>query len=356
MKRYIHIALIALVAQVGLSNVVYAMNIDINDTENDIVNNIKRHSNLTEADVKQYKSLQFGGLVTYGAFLLGAASSIGVGKTTYQYAGAIKASVPEFLKSERIPSWMTTPLPLASLGFVGTGLLGYQFVKQPVDEEVKNNIVKKVQKYIDKCAEIAKDNQKYPQDQDTIYNIFNYSFQGARQSPKDALKLLRAYLPASWPHDDDNAVYKALFNLQEQGRRAKTLLNYIGLGDEVDQKIREVNQYYNTNLFENVELYKSMITQAKRQEIEQAEQQETKNVELEYKKAQTNVAQQTASFVQAKKIQTYGEMFSDSIRNVTAAINAAYKNRHKIGSRLAVFSILGYGAYNYAQNWLTGIQ
>src|SRR5579872_3015186 len=85
MKRYIQIALFALIAQCGLSNIAYAISIAPTTTGDDaIVNAIKQYSDLTEADVNQYKLLWLGSLGTAGAFLAGAASTVGAGFGTYQ--------------------------------------------------------------------------------------------------------------------------------------------------------------------------------------------------------------------------------------------------------------------------------
>ena len=167
--------------------------------EESIVNAIKEYSNITEADVNQYKLLKLGTLGTLGAFAAGAASTIWGGKKVYQYAETAKGMVPDFLKTDRIPAWMSHPLFLAGLGSSGAGLMSYKALYP----RIREGVLDKVQSFIDVCQGIYADS---PSDsKNERYSIVNYSF--------NDLQLLQRYLPISWPYGHDIATYNALYNL-----------------------------------------------------------------------------------------------------------------------------------------------
>jgi hypothetical protein len=311
MKRYIQIMLIALVAQCGLSNVVYGMKIvPTGEGENSIINAIKKYSNFTEADVKQYKALKFGGLGTYAAFLLGAVSSIGAGAKTYQYAESIKGIVPEFVKTEQVPSWMKSPWALAVLGAAGTGLFGRQLLKQPVRREIENNILKKIQTFIGVCQVLEVDTPV----SSGYRSIFNYTFSD--------LQSLRRALPRTWPFDDDIAIYTALNNLIEQGRRARLLLNDLQFESEKMVQLSVLlSEYYNPHLLSNLKLYDSVIDANKRKEIQDAE--------LSLTKAQTNLAQ-------AGTYAIYGSMAKGAVSTFWNGIKELYAHPE-------ILALIGFG-------------
>ena len=112
------------------------------------MNAIKQYSNLTEADVNQYKLLWLGGLGTAGAFVLGAASTIGAGVGAYQQAGLVQG-----ITFESTPSWMTNALVLAGLGSVGAGYVSYKLLYP----RIRAGVLNKVQRFIDVCEALYQD-------------------------------------------------------------------------------------------------------------------------------------------------------------------------------------------------------
>lgn len=311
MKRYIQIALIALVAQCGLSDVVYGMQVAPTTVgPNSIVDAIKKNSNLTDADVNQYKLLWLGGLGTAGAFLAGAASTVGAGVKAYQYSGAVQA-----IAQERVPSWMTNAL-LAGLGSTGAGYISYRMLYP----RIRAGIIAKVQKFLDVCDALHQDS---PADQKgTIFSIVSFDFYKAQY----ALSVLQAYLPRLWPKRDDLAVYSALDNLAKQGERAQTLLNQIGTDPEVNE-MREVVNTYSANLSGNVKLYGSIISDENKQ-----------NLKKQLGEAKLAGIQAGTSLMKAKTLKTYGTMLWNGL-------NFLYEHKQMITGALASAGVIS--AYSY---------
>jgi hypothetical protein len=351
MKRYIHIALLALVAQCGLSNVVYGVNIAPTTLGADaIVNAIKQYSNLTEADLNQYKLLWLGRLGTYGSFLVGAASAVGAGVGSYQQAGTVQTVTPE-----GVPSWMTNPVVLAGLGSLGAGYVTYRTLYP----RLKVGVLAKVQKFLDVCEAIDNDTLQYANDNNK-FTILNYTFQNIFQ-------LKHNYLPQSWLSASDTAVYNALSNLAQQGKIAQALLAQIGLKDdfEIKKKYILIGNYIK-NLSHNENLYYLSILPGQLYKQEAERIQIDKDLEITRKKAElallqkkaakkeqeTVVKKQEASLLQAQKIRTYGEMIADSYRNTMSTLNSIYQNREKIGYySFLLLGGLGLGSYMYSPVW-----
>ena len=349
MKRYIHIALLALVAQCGLSNVVYSINIAPTTLGDDaIVSAIKQYSDLTEADLNQYKLLWLGRLGTYGSFLVGVASAVGAGVGSYQQAGTIQTVTPE-----RVPSWMTNPVVLAGLGSLGAGYMSYRTLYP----RLRPGVLAKVQKFLDVCEAINNDTLQDPND-NKKFTIVNYSFQNVFQ-------LKKSYLPQSWLSASDIAVYNALANLEQQGQVAQALLAQIGLEDdsEIKKKHTLIGNYtnnlsYNKNLYglfttvqekKNEQQYKQQEERKKREELLK-EQRE--NVELALLQGKAAAKKQETGLLQAKKMRTYGEMAANSVRNTMSALNSIYQNREKIGYySFLLLGGLGLGSYMYSPVW-----
>ncbi len=88
MKRYIAMLAFVLFVNCGsYTGSVFGVSVRIVPTtegEDSIVDAIKQYSNVTEADVKQYKLLKLGSVGTIGAFVLGAASTLGAGVGMYK--------------------------------------------------------------------------------------------------------------------------------------------------------------------------------------------------------------------------------------------------------------------------------
>jgi hypothetical protein len=348
MKRYIHIALIALFAQCGLSNVMYAME-TAPTTEGDdaivnvikiapitmgddaIVNAIKQYSNLTEVDVNQYKLLWLRSLGTTGAFLAGAISTIGAGVGAYQQAGVVQSITPE-----RIPSWMTNALVLAGLGSAGTSYVSYKLLYPRIREGVLVKVNKLEQVYESlKSSSIGKKNINIQQ--------------------------IKEKLPAGWGDKGDVAVYNALMNLIEQGRCANTLLGQINLyeqKDDIEQRIKQISTMIEI-LEGNKEIYDQFFGPIKAKEIK--EEDERRKKALKIKKAErkekrviaetadleasANLKQQGAGLAKAKTIETYGQMFTDAIKNTWSGLNYIYKNKEKIVYRGSILAAGAYGMY-----------
>ncbi len=323
MKRYIHIALLALFAQCGLSNVVYSMNIaPVTVGPDSIVNAIKQYSDLTEADVNQYKLLWLGSLGTAGAFVLGAASTIGAGVGAYQQAGLVQG-----ITFESTPSWMKNALVLAGLGSVGTGYVSYKLLYP----RIRAGVLNKVQRFIDVCEALYGDS---PADiTGTVYSVVTYNFEYRN------LSMLRSYLPKHWPAGDDVAVYNALDNLAKQGRLAQALLNQIRTSDDEVNAMKEVVKTYSDNLSANLKLYEPMIDVAYRKKREAAE---LAGIEV------------GTTLMKAKTIETYGTMVTSTFNNAWKGLNFLYENQQYIMG--AVGSIGLISAYSYVKSKLLGGQ
>lgn len=312
MKRYIQIALIALVAQCGLSDVVYAM-VPTMEGPDSIVNSIKRYSNLTVADVNQYKLLWLGRIGTAGAFLAGAASTVGAGVKAYEYSGAVQAIAPE-----RVPSWMTNALVLAGLGSTGAGYISYRMLYP----RIRAGVIAKVQRFIDVCEALHSNS---PQDINrNIYSIVNFDFSKV-QYPLIPSDMLQAYLPKSWQRDDV-AIYNALDNLAQQGQRAQLLLNQIGNDSELND-MKEVVNAYTKNLSVNAKLYGSIISDENKQKLEK-----------QLGEAKLAGMQAGTSLMKAKTIETYGKMFWNGL-------NFLYEHKQMITGALASVGVMS--AYSY---------
>lgn len=322
MKRYVYVALLALLAQCSLSNVLYSMNIaPVTVGPDSIVNAIKQYSDLTEADVNQYKLLWLGSLGTTGAFLAGAASTIGAGVKAYQQAGAVQAITPE-----RVPSWMTNALVLAGLGSTGAGYMSYKLLYP----RIREGVLSKVQKFIDVCETLYLDS---PADSTgTIYSIVTYNF---GLGYHNQLGMLQAYLPTHWPVNDGVAVYNALDNLAKQGQRAQALLNQIRTSDDELNNMKEVVKTYSANLSANAKLYEPMI-----------------NAEYRKRRAAAELAgiEAGTSLMKAKTIETYGTMVTSTVKNAWKGLNFLYENKQYVMGAAASIGLMS--AYNYVKSKL----
>lgn len=272
MKRYIQIALLVLVAQCGLSNVMYAMEIDLTPEtlhEDDaIVNTIRRYSDLTQADVTKYKLLlrlsgfDMSFLGTFGAVLVGAAATIGAGVGVYQYAGAIQDITSQYAPSwltERTPSWLTRPLVLASLGSLGVGYISYR-VLYP---RIRRGILFKIHNFIKVCDALK------PAVGPNVSSIANKKFSSVQDIENN--------LPKAWAGADDRAVYIALENLHQQAVHANALLNQLK-DDTLLAGERDIIVKYIHTFKKNKNVYGVKLGQEK--PLEEAEKKPT---ELEFK-------------------------------------------------------------------------
>jgi len=315
MKRYIAMSIFVLFAQCGLyTGPVFGAPVKIVPTtegENSIVDAVKYYSNITESDVSKYKLLALGSVGTFGAFVLGAASTVGAGVKVYQKAGIVQGVTPE-----RVPGWMTNALVLAGLGSTGAGYVSYKMLYP----RIREGVLDKVQSFIDVCQGIHEDS---PADTTSIkYSIVNWSFNN--------LQLFQSYLPCSWPEGDDVATYNALYNLAQQARRAQLLLNQIGSDeDEIIQK-RNLIKFYSTNLLNNTKLYASIISTENQKKREAAE--------LAGIEAGT-------SLIRAKTIETYGSMLTSTIKNMRDTFNYLYDHKGTITTALTTIGAVSLMSY-----------
>jgi hypothetical protein len=347
MKRYIHIALVALVAQCGLSNVVYAMKIT--------PTNIKQYSDLTEADEKQWKLLKLGQLGTVGAFLAGAASTIGTGVGIYQKVGMAqtpkavvgfgagisqKPGMVQNIITEYVPSWLTNPIVLASLGSLGAGYMSYTTLYP----RMRAGVLNKVQRFIDVCEAVMKDSP------DRQYTVVNFKFSNLHE-------LQQSYLPSLWVSENDVAVWDALSNLEEQGKTARTLLVQIGLSDpEIERKYNDIGRYI-AALSWNRQLYEwSPVVQQKKNEPQYKLEQERKErqeklqeqrdiAQLADLEAGTNAKQAGARLMNVQAAKTYLDMITDTAKKTWDTLNYIYKNKEKIVYRGTILSGAAYVVY-----------
>src|SRR5579862_3547754 len=335
MKRYIQIALIALVAQCGLSNVVYGMD---NKDPYSLVNEIKQYSDLTDVDVNQYKLLWLRSLGTAGAFLAGAASTIGAGVKAYQQSGIVQSVTPE-----QVPSWMTNPVVLAGLGSLGAGYVSYRILYP----RIRAGVLNKVQKFIDVCKELEEDSP-YGFDHGVAkrFSVVNRKFSNFSE--------VKEYLPQSWSAIDNIAVYNALTNLLEQAIIAKNLLKQIGTNDfEIQEKSRLIEGYIQA-LSKNKDFYEPEIEQRKQKK----QQKKQKAVEIAGLEADVSLKQKKAALVeqqtgltQAIKARTYLQMASDFITRTWNGLNYIYNT--KVGN-VVIVGVPVYGMYWYLKNKLAG--
>ncbi len=327
MKRYTYVALIALLVQCGLSNVVYAMNVDTSD-DSSLVRDIKHYSDLSDVDEKQYKLLRLGDLGTAGAFLAGVVSAIGVGVGTYKTAGVVQSVTPD-----SVPTWMTNPVVLAGLGSLGAGYTSYTTLYP----RIRAGVIYKVQRFMDLCETL---NQDSPSRRNTILNWNFVTFSE-----------LKRYLPQSWSSASNKAVYNALFNLLNQAIVAKKLLQQVGIDVETQAMYNTLTAYIQV-LGNNKDLYASMVAfedQRQRQEehavINYEYQKKLKGAEIADLEARADLQQQGARLAQVTAAQRYLQMTTDTIKNVWDGLNYLYKNKEKIVYRGTILSGAMYGAY-----------
>jgi hypothetical protein len=317
MKRYIAMSAMVLFASCGLyTGTVFGSSVTIAPTtegEDSIVDAIKYYSNITERDVSKYKLLALGSVGTFGAFMLGAASTIGAGVGAYKKADIVQSITPE-----RVPGWMTNALVLAALGSAS----GYALSSKILNSRTRTGVIPKVQGFIDVCKSIHEDS---PMDTTrTRYSIVNWPFYD--------LSWLNLYLPESWPKGDNVATYNALYNLAQQGIRAQLLLNQIGTDDEYFRNNNTLVKSYTTALLHNVGLYAPIISEENKKKREAAE--------LAGIEAGT-------SLMKAKTIETYGNMITGAVKTTWSGLNYIYENKEKIIARATVASVAVIGAYAY---------
>ncbi len=325
MKRYIHIALIALVAQCGLSNVLYAMKIT--------PTNIKQYSHLTEADENQWKILWLGRLGTAGAFIAGAASVVGAGVGTYQRAGAVQSITPQ-----AVPGWMTNPVVLAGFGSLGAGYVSYKTLYP----RIKAGVLNKVQRFIDVCEALQQDSPFGG------HTIVNWNF-------PNLYELKQSYLPKLWVSESDVAIWNALSNLEEQGKTARKLLVQIGLSDsEIERKYNDIG-LYTAALSHNRQLYEWLpAVQQKKNEQQYKKEQERKDRQDQLKE-QRDIAELAGieagtSLMKAKTIETYAGMATGAVRNIWKGAAFLYENKEYIMGAAASVGLMS--AYSYVQSKL----
>lgn len=337
MKRYSNVLLFAFLAQLGLFNIMYAVKIVPTTLgDNAIVDAIKRYSDLSEADVNQWKLIWLGRLGTTGAFLAGAASAVGAGAGAYQHAGMVQGIAPE-----GVPGWVTNALVLAGVGSAGAGYVSYKML----NPRLRAGVLAKVQRLIDVCEDLI--NKK----RHTI----------AYDSGNSVEQIKTELLPDGWSPMSDVAVYNALVNLFMQAQCARILLNQIDPthSDVMLQEKRDKIDAYVKAFENNKDVYEDaleQIIQKKKQAERAAETEEQKKkreaAELAVLQATVGEKQAVTGLVGAKTTETYGQMVVDSIKGTWSGLNYIYKNKEKILYRLGVLSAAAYGAYTYAKSQL----
>jgi hypothetical protein len=103
---------------------------------------------------------------------------------------------------------------------------------------------------------------------------------------------------------------------------------------------------YNKQVYEHA--LAPMIQRKQQEEREAIQAQQKERLEaakLANLEAQTSLQQQGAGLAQAKIIQTYGEMFADTIRSIGNGLNYIYKNKEKIVYRGSILTAGAYGMY-----------
>ncbi|HLJ30905.1 MAG TPA: hypothetical protein VKU36_00575 [Candidatus Babeliales bacterium] len=337
MKRYILLSILFSQSLLQSMQPVQVVPTGLTNDSNAIVDAIKRYTDLTEADVTQYKLLWLGDLSTVGAFIAGAASAIGAGAAAYQKAGAIQTIAPT-----QVPSWMTNALVLAGLGSAGAGYASYKVLSP----RLRSSVLDKIKRFIEVCEGLKPEGSHYTiayNDGTTIYQI-------------------KPNLPLSWQAYDNVAVYNALDNLLMQAKCAVALLNQLdseGKDEAVQAMLGTINKNYIPALEKNGNVYynelQTIIAQEQDKERRlQAEQLQGKmqEAQLAHLQAGANLQTQTANLTQAKTIETYGTMFKNTLQNTWSGLNYMYKNKEKILYRLGVLSAAAFGGYTYLKSKL----
>jgi hypothetical protein len=226
MKNYINLLVIALVLSGSYS---YADMLSAAQTNpviilpittgpDSIVDAIKQYSNLTDADVNQWKFLWLGALDVVPAVLIGGAA-------TYK-AGVAAGGAGELL--QQTPDWLVAHMPTPPeilkksgswviAGAVIAGLLSYKVLYS----RIRYGVLDKVQKFINVCSGL------------TIATIM--------------VNQINPF-PVEWNTGGNVALCKALNNLVDQGRCALALLNQVGTNDVEVQRMRFAVQGYYANL------------------------------------------------------------------------------------------------------------
>ena len=270
-----------------------------------IVKAIKQYSNITDADVNQYKALRFGGIGTLGAFIVGATSAAGAGAGAYEKAGAIKGMV-----QDRAAHWMTNPWVLAGLGSAGAAFLSYKLFYPAAREEIERNMLDKVNGFVYVCGTLKRQTKLFD-GSESPYTIVNWNF--------THLAELRNYLPAGWPVGSKNAdimVYWALKNLVEQGENAQLLLNDIQSLETDFGALRGEIESYTRCLQNNLQLYTPVISKEAKKEIQE--------IDLAAKK-------EALELMRAGKYALYGSMLKGAVSSVWNGIKELYAHPEILG-------------------------
>jgi len=279
------------------------------DSKDAIVNVIKQYSDITKADVNQYKMLRFGGMTALGAFIAGATASVGAGAGAYEKAGTIKSIV-----QERAADWMTNPLVLAGLGSATAGFLSYKLFYPSVRSEVEYNMLDKINQFIDVCKMLenqtrATDDGSQIDDNSDVDSIVSKYFV--------SLPDLKQHLPAGWPAGGENAdvmVYWALKNLADQSFNAQLLLNDIqSLNTKEKNDLRVRIKNYAVYLNHNLMLYAPLISEKDQREIDEIE----RGINL-------NMKQEQQKLMQAGRYALYGSMVKGAVSSVWNGIKELY--------------------------------
>lgn len=225
-------------------------------TEGDdsIVNAIKYYSNLTGADVNQWKLLWLGDIGTAATVVLSGTGALATGLKGYELAPQYAGRIKDMLQREAGPSqetmaWVTSPGIWALAGALGTGVITYKILYPRILE----GVMAKVQQFINVCESLRNAGVN------TNFTIVSFMF--------DDVKSLKSYLPSDWSVSDF-ALYKGLNNLAYQAKCASTLLNQVG-SDNVDIKQKKILvRNYSLCLDHNEQLLERLVTADERKQVE----------------------------------------------------------------------------------------
>jgi hypothetical protein len=216
---------------VGSINTAQEPIVSLTTDSNSLVDAIRQYSDITDADVNKWKLLWLGGLNAVPALAIGGYSMAQAGEYAghaFTYAQENKEAVPAWLQSRvTMPEYFTQPEPWKAIAALGAGYLTYKMFYP----RIRMGVLSKVQNFIDVCGRLTIAQQQVNQ------------------------------FPLEWSADDPVAVCKALYELENQARRATILLNQVGIHDEDTKKMLAQVNFYGNNLRANKQRFSGYCNQ-----------------------------------------------------------------------------------------------
>lgn len=314
MKRYIQIALFALVAQCGISNAAYYEN----PSDYSVVNDIKRKSNVTENDVEKWKISGLGSLQNIAA--LGAISGASyatykAGEGTYQLTGKAFEYIGV---AEGSAGLLSNKMLWALAGAAGIGMGMYKILYP----RIESGILKQVKAFVALCENL---------------DVVKYSFQWETLSAMG-----KSAGNSAWATDNYIAKSKGIHNLLEQAEYALKLLDQLNDSAEVENLRARVVQI-KVNLSNNVGLIDHVAQDQLTKRMQNAEI----NIKGAQQAANLKLTEEQASALKIGKISLAATAMSNFFSKGLETLVYINDKKEKIVGGALITGAALYGTYAY---------